>query len=563
VFGSKTTPQTSPHEPEVRRQQHIYLTNLTPILTAFNVANATFVAVLFWGQIHHLVIGVWYCILVTAPILQFTRWWFHLRGRPAPDRISGKTLERARMWAVWLGLVWGSTAFLFYTPGSIAHQMFLAGLIEGMSACAVAIMGPLPQVSGRFLISVVIPLIVRFAWAGEALHITVALMAITFTIAIMIGSRQSYKQFRRLIAFSQELEKARAHLVNALESTNDAFAIFTSDGSLSIANKRFLKWFPGMTHAPVADTDTMVYRFVDGRWVQSSLKPIAGGGFVSVHTDVTELKEREDQLIAANQEAERARLQAEEANRAKTDFLANMSHELRTPLNAIMGFSEMMRGEMFGPLGNDRYKDYSSDIYESADHLLSIISDILDLSKIETQNYTIDPERVSVRDVIGWVRSMGAQKQEAGQARQIEVRIEPGIGDVEVDLRAIKQVLLNLLSNALKFTPLEGRVGIDAGVGEAGEVMITVWDTGIGIPKEKLDWVRQPFHQFEGVFHKKYQGTGLGLSISDALVALHGGHIDIESEVDVGTRVKVVLPPERSLPPPDVAAEKGPRRAAG
>ncbi|MFO1187865.1 MAG: histidine kinase dimerization/phospho-acceptor domain-containing protein [Alphaproteobacteria bacterium] len=493
---------------EIRRQQQIFLVNQTPLFASVNLVSGALLSIAFWSLVPHWQIVLWFALVAIGPVFQILG-WLRLRGRPHPKNVSGRTLARAKWWAMAIGGLWGGTAIIFYTPSSIPHQMFLAVIITGMTAGSAAVMGPLPGLCARFLIACLSALVLRLLNEGGAIHYTVAVMAFFFGFALITGSRISFKQFASIISFSHELERARAHLVNAIESTNDAFAIFDEDGKLAIANKRFLDWFPGLTTVSLADASATLYRSVAGRWVQSSLRPIPGGGYVSVHTDVTALKEREDELVTANAAAEAARRQAEEASRAKSEFLANMSHELRTPLNAIMGFSELMQTELFGPLGSPRYKEYLADVHKSATHLLSIISDILDLSKIESSNYKIERERVDLGEVIGWVITLATQKRMDMDARTVEVEIDAAARWQKLDMRATKQIFLNLVGNALKFTPKEGRVGVRVMGDAEGATLVTVWDTGIGIPKDKIEWVKQPFSQFRAL-QRKFHGTGLG-----------------------------------------------------
>ena len=532
--------------PEIRRQQQIFLVNQAPLFASVMLTSGLLIAVAFWKFSPHWVILLWYSLVGVLPIFQLEAWW-KFRGRPMPKVTSGKTLDRAKWGSLYLGGLWGATAILFYTPDSISHQMLLAVVLTGMAAGTAAVMGPTPSLCARFLIACLSALVLRLLWEGQVTHLVIAIMAVFFCFALVKGSQVNFKQFAQIIAFSNELEIARTHLVNAIESTNDAFAIFDLQGQLAIANRRFLRWFPGQTHVQTGETQETVYRQVNDVWLQGSVRPIDGGGYVSVYTDVTALKEREDQLLTASHQAELARLQAEEANRAKSEFLANMSHELRTPLNAIMGFSELMSSELFGPIGAPKYKEYLKDIHTSASHLLSIISDILDLSKIESLNYKIELEEIDLGEVVNWVVALATQKRDAINGRTIDVQVADEARHLELDLRAMKQVLLNLVSNAMKFTPHEGRVGIRVVAEADGSVRITVWDTGIGIPKDRLEWVKRPFTQFESAFHKKFQGTGLGLSISDALVKMQGGHLIVDSEEGKGTQVTVIFPPERRV----------------
>jgi len=241
--------------------------------------------------------------------------------------------------------------------------------------------------------------------------------------------------------------------------------------------------------------------------------------------------------LASRYETEKVK--AEGANKAKSEFLANMSHELRTPLNAINGFSEIMVGEMFGPVGDPRYKGYASDILNSGQHLLALINDILDMSKIEAGKMNLNIEPVSLDEVVeSCVRLVRDRAQDAGLALRVDL---PPLPEVEADYRALKQVMLNLLSNALKFTPRGGRVAVEAAV-EGDRVRISVSDTGIGISEEDMARLARPFEQAESQLVKTQQGSGLGLALTKSLVELHGARLELTSEPGVGTTASFTLP---------------------
>ena len=234
---------------------------------------------------------------------------------------------------------------------------------------------------------------------------------------------------------------------------------------------------------------------------------------------------------------------AEAANQAKSEFLANMSHELRTPLNAINGFSEIMAGEMFGPLGDARYKGYAADILKSGQHLLSLINDILDMAKIEAGKMTLHYEPVSLTEICGdAIRLMRGKAEESGLTLTIET---PDLPDIDADYRGLKQVMLNLISNAVKFTPEGGRITVSIAPPEDGRIRVAVADTGIGIAAEDLARLAQPFEQVEGQHSKTTQGTGLGLSLTKALIELHQGEMTMESQPGLGTTVSFVIPVSR------------------
>ena len=247
------------------------------------------------------------------------------------------------------------------------------------------------------------------------------------------------------------------------------------------------------------------------------------------------------ELSRARDEAVRRRAEAENASRAKSSFLANMSHELRTPLNAILGFSDLIRREIFGPVGSPRYLEYATDIHSSGEHLLSLINDILDLSKIEAGKLDIHPEPLSIRALIDDCVCIITEAAENAGIRLIFKEITPGLC-VMADARALKQTMLNLLSNAIKFTPAGGLITLSARREPGKFVEITVLDTGEGIPPERIDIVMQPFEQVDNHYDRARKGTGLGLALVNALVQMHGGHCKLKSQLGKGTEMSIYLP---------------------
>jgi two-component system cell cycle sensor histidine kinase PleC len=256
-------------------------------------------------------------------------------------------------------------------------------------------------------------------------------------------------------------------------------------------------------------------------------------GLYGIMQDVTDIVRHERELTEAKDSAERAYA-------AKSQFLAHMSHELRTPLNAIIGFSEMMQQQLLGPIGNERYIDYIKGIRESGEHLLDLISDILDMSKIEAGKYELDIENINLSKVVRLaVHMMEGKAQDSG------IRLSLSISDenlhVLADRRAVMQMMLNLLSNAVKFSKPGGKVEIDVAQKDEN-IFLKVKDHGIGIPAHKLGSVTNPFEQVSSQYTRSHEGTGLGLSITKELAELHGGGLHIESVVDVGTTVTIRLP---------------------
>jgi two-component system, cell cycle sensor histidine kinase PleC len=318
----------------------------------------------------------------------------------------------------------------------------------------------------------------------------------------------------------------------------------------------------------------------DGRWLHISERRTKDGGYVSVGTDITNIKLHEEKLMESEkrlmatvadlrhsqQKLERQaeevadlaekyaeeKTRAEEANQAKSKFLANMSHELRTPLNAIIGFSEIMESSMFGPLGSDKYGEYCRDIHQSGQYLLEVINDILDMSKIEAGRIRLDAEQIELEPFLN-----DAMRVVSGRANDKRLKLTARLGRgirLTADHRLLKQIVLNLLSNAVKFTPEGGRVTIRARA-TSGWVSISIADTGIGIPEEALARLGRPFEQVESQLTKSHQGSGLGLAIAKSLTELHHGAMRIRSTPGIGTMVLLRLPIRRTAAHKEELAE--------
>jgi two-component system, cell cycle sensor histidine kinase PleC len=390
---------------------------------------------------------------------------------------------------------------------------------------------------------------------------------------------------------------ADLRLRDAIETIPEAFVLWDADNRLVLCNSNFqeLHRLPDPAVAPGTPYEAVVAagtkpiirtssitddgqpqgartfeaQLTDGRWMHISERRTKDGGYVSVGTDITKIKQHEQKLIEgekrriatindlrySQQTLERQtdeladlaekyaeeKTRAEEANQAKSKFLANMSHELRTPLNAIIGFSEIMESAMFGPLGAEKYTEYSRDIRESGQYLLDVINDILDMSKIEAGSVHFTPETVELDHILAdSLRVVGGRASE--KRLTLNSQIAPGI-TLNADRRALKQIALNLLSNAVKFTP-DGGVVTVRGRARGGMVTIAIEDDGIGIPKDALHKLGRPFEQVESQLTKRHQGSGLGLAIAKSLVEMHGGAMRIRSVLGSGTAVVVRLPLE-------------------
>ena len=396
-------------------------------------------------------------------------------------------------------------------------------------------------------------------------------------------------------SLAEKTVEADLRLRDAIETIPEAFVLWDAGDRLVLCNSHFqrLHKLPDSAVAPGTSYETVIEvgsmpevrtrlhetgvqapgartfeaQLDDGSWLHISERRTKDGGYVSVGTDITRIKEHEQKLVdndlrlratvidlkRSQTELERQAIEladlaekysrektrAEEANQTKSKFLANMSHELRTPLNAIIGFSEIMESGMFGTLGSEKYQEYCHDILTSGHYLLEVINDILDMSKIEAGRMKLDMEPLDLSKTLA--ESLRVVSGRADDKHLVlDADIESTIS-VVADRRAIKQIIVNLLSNAVKFTPDGGRVVVRSRM-LGDSIVLTIADTGIGIAPQSLLRLGKPFEQVESQLTKTYHGSGLGLAIARSLTNLHGGSMRLRSKLGTGTVVCVSLP---------------------
>lgn len=550
--------------------------HLFPMVCA-SLSGVLVVSVLCWDKVPQYQVTAW----VTAHVLLgLAR--IYMSRKMTRERKAGKNTwtNRGRMLIIGTlisAALWGICGWQFIPVVGPLEQMFISFVICGMALGAIGSLSTHMSGLYSYIFIILTPTVLGLVMAGDEVRHGMAIMVAIFGAALISFGRNINAIFMESVSLRFERAQLRDALTLSEQRLRDAIDQMPAALSMFDANDRLVVWngrasalTPGHEHlwregtaseallwaafqakvidlgedpatwienrkrrhhAPEGPEDV---HLADGRWLRVIESRTRDGGFLTIHVDVTEIKRNEAELMIAKE-------QAELASRAKSQFLALMSHELRTPLNAILGFAEVIRDQVFGSTGDPRYADYAADIHSSGEHLLSVINDILDLSKIEAGRMELSREKINIAYAVNTtLRLMDGRAKEAGI--HLEADIAPDLPALFADARAFRQMLFNLLSNAVKFTPAGGRVTVSARLVN-GTVVLSVADTGIGIAKEDMSAVLQPFGQVGDVLDRRDQGTGLGVPIVKSLIELHGGWFNIESELGVGTVIHLHFPP--------------------
>jgi signal transduction histidine kinase len=455
--------------------------------------------------------------------LDKSRWMRSIRDRMRALSVP----QRLALLCLVLLIVLGTHAWL---SGAADHSFFYAFAIAG----ALGVLMLLAQRQQDVAIAAMRAAQERLAARAAMLQDTIENMGEGISLFDRNGRLVAWNsQFARYLKLSLDLSKATLHDIMLGQALRGDFG--PVEDPRREARER--------AEAFYRELPTVIERATrSGHTLQIRRRAMPDGGVVSVYSDITEQK-------ASVEKVEQARIQAELANRAKSDFLANMSHELRTPLNAIIGFSEVISSEILGPVTDKRQLEYIKDIHSSGLLLLSIINDVLDMSKIEAGKLELLHERVVIQTIIGdAIRIVGERARERGVAIVPSLPAEPVA--ISGDERAIKQIMLNLLSNAVKFSHANGQVDVRLGLDRPGTLILEVADYGIGMTADEMERALQPFGQAKPATIRTYGGTGLGLPIARGLAQAHGGGLELESEPGRGTLVRILLPRKTEIPQP-------------
>lgn len=466
------------------RVQQMRLLWKSPLPQLANGISAAIVCGISWGFAPHRELVIWLGLAMVTALAHLYFWHACRRLRPTPDK--------ARYWAFSFTILsgfaaglWGLSPWLIPGNEHIVAHVILTFMIAGMGAGAVATNSVhLPALYAHLAASS-IPLAAAFIWWGQPVYLAMGVMVVLFALLLaMIG-------------------------------------------------RHFNKWLLGTFNLQI-DNTTLVDKLTTKR---SILESTVTERTAELRREIAERGRMEQSLRAALQSAEIA-------NRGKSEFLANMNHELRTPLNSVIAFAEIIRDQRFGPVGMARYLEYAEHIHDSGQRLLEVINDIMDLARIESGREELNEEDVDIRKVVRSVLALMKSRADASGV-VIETEFPKTLPKLRADARKLKQILVHLLSNSIKFTRRGGRARLAVRCDRSSGYTIEVTDTGIGIDAEDLARVLTPFVQADGRFDRRHGGTGLGLPLTKSLMELHGGSLDVHSEVGVGTSVAVSFPAER------------------
>ncbi|MEM8800517.1 MAG: ATP-binding protein, partial [Pseudomonadota bacterium] len=552
-----------PSHPTERYLLNAYFRQV-PLNLAFNTAAALVVTAILAPSAPAGWLWVWAIGLLGPTAYMATRQLIrHIKPPKTKSGTAEKMRNKAVFWAAYIGMAWGaSSLFLWYLNAE--ESMTLIIVVAVMAAISTTTMSAIPRAAVVFSVTSVLPFFFALVLDGSLPRFWLAIMAAILIAALEASNRIVYRAHRSASDALENAKVAHADLEQAqaewmeISDTAEAFALFDDQAKLLLWNHAYerLLGFPTnilergdkwedilaetTARLPVerrwqtsAAPQTMEWA-QGGQWYRSTIRRLRSGHVGITHVNITNLKQREQHLLATKKDLKLARDEAESANAAKNSFLAHMSHELRTPLNAVIGYAELLHLKMEELPGDvtwprEQWQDYSKNISQSGEHLLTIVNEILDHARAQSGKATLEEATV---DLEGVAQEVSTMMSGPAAKRKIELSFqsfgEPGA--YRADRRLICQALLNLASNAVKFSPEGSRVDIVLRFSASGDADLIVRDRGIGIAPENLKRVFEPFSQADDSVSKHFGGTGLGLSLSKRWVELHGGTLTLSSQ---------------------------------
>lgn len=562
--------------------------------TGTNLAASTVGALvtlaLCWGHVPLNLLGTWVAVCAVLTGIGGARW---LKGRHHNRRhqkqIGFRTaqlvLKRAWLWTGLHGLVWGTTC-LFTGYLDWERQVVINVLATGLCAASASTLAAVPNAARAFMLGIAAPFIAYFLTKFSMPHLLLAVLATALIQAMLFSTKAAYAALVEGTEAQLEARQATRALDTAeqhwreLSTTAEAFALFDDQQRLLLWNdayttllginradvQRFTGWaqlwrladYRPVPEAAVLSVSSTIApgewaseQLLGTQWLRSAIRRLPNGHVAVSHVDITALKAREEELLTLQNDLREAKESAEQASLAKSRFLANMSHELRTPLNAIIGFSDLMIHQLTKDTASlakmPVHLNYAKTIHDSGNHLLSIVEDMLDIARIEAGKLSFVESGADIIELIKSASTLALGRHVSAPPK-IAFNLPAMPLAARLDARLTRQALINLIGNAIKFSPADASVKVSLSYNPRGDVVISVRDDGIGIPAHLLGEVLKPFAQVEGHEARKYGGVGLGLPLAKQFIEMQGGTLTLESAEGFGTTARLTLPRERLLP---------------
>ena len=534
---------------EICRVQHMVMTRQMLPMGLINLIAVLIVSVMIIPEI-----GLGWSLLWALPLTAIGLFqifsWYSYQGKPVPSRISGNALRRGEKMTLIAGSCWGSAPVYLGSDLSAELMLFILVVLSGMVSGLVSLLAPLPRYNARFVICGFSPILPFSLMTGHSYTIGISCLCFLLMIALINSSLDSYRQLVKSTQRNLQSIKSRNNLVDAIESTHDAFALFNSDRKILLVNKRHEAWFGSPENSSLKFDEKAGTRTIEhkGQWLLQSVHTTMNGGYVVVHTDVTSIKTKQREL-------QEARREAEEADLSKTRFLSTMSHELRMPLQLILSFSRLMASDSKVQLEPAEISEYADTIRENGTHLLRLIDDIIDYSKIGLDKMLVSAKDVRIDSLISETLKIAANYEKWDDLSGVEIHISQRLGALRIDETICQRILVNLISNAMRFSDKQKKLVIRADLDAEEVPFISIRDFGCGIAEDQLERVFEPFYQIEDDAQSGRGGTGLGLTLSRQLAQLHDGDVVLRSRAGIGTTAILVLPGSTHLQFPDDKGE--------
>ena len=518
----------------IARAQHALVSRNLNAIAILSTILATSIVVSLIRHQPPLLPLLWYALTLPIPVSQLiTARRARKRKIKAPRKdkpFNWNLLKAAERSVLYSAIIWASVSILIGTPNKEA--LYFTTLIQVSMCTGLGMMlSPLPRLVMRFTVISLLPLACVLALEGTSFSITLALLIFVLIGAIFAGCKTSYDQLKRIVGSETKMKQTQSILRTTLEAMPDAVALYGVDGDILLTNNNHERWDVSCT-APETKEGEDTHSPSDHKWFRHNWFDVPGVGTLSVHSDISEQKERENALIAAKQTAE-------VANGARARFLSRMSHELRTPLNSILGFSSVLAEGRPQPVS--LVKEYADFIQESGQQLLAMVEDVIEYSKVGDEEEVFEASHIDLQSVIRLAIEDAKKKPGCQEQKSYKIRIQDGAETLVGNPSSIRRMLSALISNAIKFSPEASDIAITSRLSPANELSIIIRDFGKGMTKDEVTDAFSVFYQADDSRKRAQDGAGLGLALVRKLADQAGAKIKVMSEPGRGTAVVLLF----------------------